>query len=139
MLVLNGGAAGVFLPVVGTDLKDVLDRAPYSFVLCLIFWMVGVLAAVFLGYWAREAQNAYESAHRSRRHALGVMILGRKDVAFLGIKPGQTVEDLLREAEDRQAGADKRWGRLMKFGLITVGCFVLGIVFAAMSLLRTIG
>jgi hypothetical protein len=75
---LNGGAAGVFLTLVGSSWRDSPPLSPYTIV-GIACWIVGLLLAWSAWTVALTAQSNFTKAYRMRRYGEELLRMGEPD------------------------------------------------------------
>ena len=133
LLLLNGGASVAFLTLLGsgTDEKSKLSLALGWGVAATAMWAAGLIAAAVAASFGFRAQRALSRAHRIRRQRVEFELLAQSPALRAHLLPSAPGEDPVLE---RQRG--RAYGSVFEaIQSISIACFVLGCVFAALSIL----
>jgi hypothetical protein len=131
LVLLNGGAAGAFLTLLGAVWKDASPHPSLTWTAAaIVSWLIGLFVAFLTIHQAYEIQRGYSKAYRLRRQGeelrriknLGV------DESHLGIA-GNIKEDLEKTRRDADDKSDKIW--LSRYSAVAM--FVLGGLFALVA------
>jgi hypothetical protein len=134
LVLLNGGAAGAFLTLLGAVSKDRPLVTSMWTGGAILAWLIGLLVATSATHEAYEIQSGYSKAYRLRRQGEELRRIQGSGIkaSQLGIEKDE-IEELIKEADNVRTEARARSENIWVTRYLAVALFLLGGFFGLLA------